>query len=160
MLTLIGTFLGGAFRLAPAVLQFFDKKNERLHEQAMLDKQLAIDTLRGAQAQRLEETKGENAATMGDIQAMIEAVKAQAVVTGVKWVDAINSTVRPFLTYWWAVTLYTAAMACEFYGLVWVSNQPAWSSMTQIFGPEEKAIAASMISFWFVDRAIRKMTGK
>lgn len=160
MLTLLGTLFGGLFRLAPEAIKFVDKKNERAHEISMFDLQLKADTLKGAQAQRLEEIKGENAATIGELQAMVEAVKAQGVATGVKWVDAISATVRPFLTYWWAVILYTASMAAEFYGLVVVSQQPMWSSMAQIFGPDEKAIAASMISFWFVDRAIRKMTGK
>ena len=36
---IFGSLLGGIFRLAPEVLKFFDKKNERQHELAMFDKQ-------------------------------------------------------------------------------------------------------------------------
>ena len=36
---IFGSLLGGIFRLAPEVLKYFDKKNERQHELAMFDKQ-------------------------------------------------------------------------------------------------------------------------
>jgi hypothetical protein len=160
MLTILGTLLGGLFRLAPELIKFLDRKEDRKHEQAMFDKNIAADTLRATANHKLEETRGANALNLSDMEALIEATKAQGRATGIPWVDAVTQTVRPFLTYWWAVVLYTAAMACEFYGLVWVSQQPAWSSMIQIFGPDEKAIAASMISFWFVDRVIMKARGR
>lgn len=160
MLTILSALLGGLLRMAPEIMKFLDKRNERAHELAMFDKQLEADKLKASAAQALEETRGANALQLGDLQALIEATKAQAQKTSIAWVDAVNSTVRPFLTYWWAVILYTVAMACEFYGLVWISHQPAWSSMLQIFGEPEKAIAASMISFWFVDRTIMHMRGR
>ena len=37
--TLLGGLLGGAFRLAPEVLKWFDRQGERGHELAMQDKQ-------------------------------------------------------------------------------------------------------------------------
>ena len=36
---LLGSIFGGLFRLAPEVLKFFDKKNEREHEMAMFSRQ-------------------------------------------------------------------------------------------------------------------------
>lgn len=36
---LLGSIFGGVFRLAPEVLKFFDKKNEREHELAMFGRQ-------------------------------------------------------------------------------------------------------------------------
>lgn len=157
MFTLIGTLLGGLFRLAPELMKWMDKKDERKHEREMFGLQLEADKLKYAASQQLEVTRGENAANLAEIQALITATKAQGQLTGIKWVDAVNQTVRPFLTYWWAVVLYTAALACEFYGLVWVAQQPSWQAMLLIFGEPEKAIVASMISFWFVDRALRHM---
>ena len=47
--TLLGGLLGGAFRLAPEVLKWFDRKGERGHELAMQDKALEFEKLRGAQ---------------------------------------------------------------------------------------------------------------
>ena len=36
--TLLGGLLGGAFRLAPEILKWFDRQGERGHELAMQDK--------------------------------------------------------------------------------------------------------------------------
>ncbi len=46
--TLLGGLLGGAFRLAPEVLKWLDRKGERSHELAMQDKALEFEKLRGA----------------------------------------------------------------------------------------------------------------
>ncbi len=47
--TLLGGLLGGAFRLAPEILKWLDRKGERGHELAMQDKALEFEKLRGAQ---------------------------------------------------------------------------------------------------------------
>ena len=46
---LLGGIFGGIFRLAPEVLKFFDKKNEREHELAMFSRQCELEQLRGQQ---------------------------------------------------------------------------------------------------------------
>lgn len=159
MLTILGTLLGGFFRLAPEFLKYFDKKNERAHEAAMFDKQLEADKARAAAAQALEETRGANALNLADIQAMIEATKAQAVQTGIKWVDAINALVRPALTFWWCIVLETAVLVCSYLALR-AAGKNSVESILAIWSPEREAIVASIISFWFVDRALRKMSGR
>ena len=47
--TLLGGLLGGAFRLAPEILKWLDRKGERGHELAMQDKALEFEKIRGAQ---------------------------------------------------------------------------------------------------------------
>ena len=42
--TLLGGLLGGAFRLAPEVLKWLDRKGERSHELAMQDKACLLYT--------------------------------------------------------------------------------------------------------------------
>ena len=44
---IFGSLLGGIFRLAPEVLKYFDKKNERQHELSMFDKQCELEKVRG-----------------------------------------------------------------------------------------------------------------
>ena len=44
---IFGSLLGGIFRLAPEVLKFFDKKNERQHEMAMFSRQCELEQIRG-----------------------------------------------------------------------------------------------------------------
>ena len=159
MLTILGTLLGGAFRIAPLLVQFFDKKNERDHEARMFDKQLEADKLKAAAAKDLAIVQGDNAATLADINAMIEATKAQGQKTGIKIVDGINALVRPTLTFWWCIVLESVALAAGYITLR-AHGIAAVDAITLMWGEPEKAIVASIISFWFVDRAIRHMTGK
>ena len=49
---ILGSLLGGVFRLIPEVLKSFDKKNERSHELSMFDKQCDVEKTRGAQKAR------------------------------------------------------------------------------------------------------------
>ena len=44
---LLGSIFGGIFRLAPEVLKFLDKKNERQHELSMFQLQTDLEKLRG-----------------------------------------------------------------------------------------------------------------
>ena len=46
---ILGSVLGGVFRLAPEVLKFLDRKNERLHELKMFEQQCQLEAQRGAQ---------------------------------------------------------------------------------------------------------------
>ena len=46
---IFGSLLGGIFRLAPEVLKFLDKKNERGHELEMFNRQCELEAQRGAQ---------------------------------------------------------------------------------------------------------------
>lgn len=78
MLTLIGTLLGGVFRLLPELFKFLDAKNDRAHELAMLDKQIEADKLKAQQAVDLTHAQTEGAATIEDIKALAVAVQAQA----------------------------------------------------------------------------------
>ncbi len=153
--TLLGTFLGGLFRFAPEVLKWFERKDERKHELEMFDRQLEADKLRGQLA--IEQTNA--AIGAAEVQAIIEATKAQSVQTGIKWVDAVNSLMRPLITFWWVIILYTAALAAQYVALL---NQGfgGLDAILKLWGADEKAIVASIISFWFVDRSLRKGFGK
>ncbi len=46
---LLGSIFGGLFRLAPEVLKWLDKKNERSHELLMFSRQCDLEAQRGAQ---------------------------------------------------------------------------------------------------------------
>lgn len=159
MLTLIGTALGIFSRFLPEILSWLDKRDERKHELAMLGAQMEADRLRGELA--LQQLQAQAEITLGtkEIEAIIAATRAQAVKTGVRWVDAINALMRPLITFWWVIVLYTAAMAVQFWGLIqYGMSTPA--ALLTVFSSDEKAIAASIISFWFVDRALRKKGGR
>jgi squalene cyclase len=153
--TLFGTLLGGVFRMAPEVLKWLDRKDERKHELAMLDKQIDADRLKLEAGQKLADTQAEERITLADLQAMIEATKAQAVQTGVRWVDALSSLMRPTITFWWVIVLYTGALVAQFLVLVQQGDSGV-QAILHLWGPDERAIVASIVAFWFVDRSLRK----
>lgn len=152
--TLLGTLLGGAFRLGPELIKVYERNKDRQHELQMFDRQLEAD--RRKAEDRLNELKEQNegALSLAEVQALIEASKVQGTQTGNAWIDGINSLMRPLITFHWVVVLYTVSLGAQFYILLQtVSVATAFNS---VWTTDEKAIAASIISFWFVDRSIRK----
>lgn len=156
--TLLGTVFGGVFRMAPEVLKWLDRKNERSHELAMFDKQIQADTLRAQANLRQAEVEAEGRIGVEEIRAIVSATQAQGKKTGIKWVDAINSLMRPTITFWWVIVMYSAALAAQFIVLR-EGGLNNVQSILYLWGPDEKAICASIISFWFVDRSLRKGGG-
>jgi hypothetical protein len=155
---LLGSVLGAATRLAPEVLKFFDRNADRKHEAAMFDKQLVADKQRADL--NIRQIEAQDAATMNakDFEALIAATTAQAAPTGIKWVDALTASVRPVLTYWHCIVLWTGAKIAAVV-LLAQAKQPVIVLVAGLWGPGEEAIAASMISYWFVDRTLRKGGG-
>lgn len=156
--TILGGALGGILRLAPEVLKWMDRNNERQHELAMFDKQLEADRLRSEQHLAEIQAQGQVTLDAGGLSALTEAIRGQGQMTGVPWIDGLNQSVRPFLTYWWVVVLSTAALAAQFI-LLLQGGTPPVEAIIQLWGPEEKTIVAGMINFWFLDRVIRKQQG-
>lgn len=151
MEAILATVFGGVLRLAPDILKWFDRKDDRKHEIAMFNLQIKSDSLRAS----TEVQKAESQLQMADIQALMEVSKIQGQQTGVKWVDAINAIMRPLITFWWAIVLYTVALACGYISLLH-SGVSGIDAILQLWGDQEKAIAASCISFWLVDRVVVK----
>lgn len=153
--TLLGTLFGGLFRMAPEVLKWLDRKDERRHELAMFDKNLEADKLKADSAKQLAEIEAAKGLGLAEIQALIEGAKAQAVQTGIRWVDGLNSLVRPVLTFYWCIVLYTGALVSQYVALVG-EGKTNTEAVLSIFGPQEKAIVASMMAYWFLDRTLRR----
>lgn len=153
--TLIGTVIGGLFRIAPEILKLLDTRNERHHELTMLAAQVQADSLKAEQnAQHLDTGIG-----AAEIQAVIEATQLQAQRTGFKFVDAFNALIRPLLALQWLILLWPALIAATFILAIQTGADPMLA-LQGAFGNEEKAMASSIASFWMVDRALRKMSGR
>jgi hypothetical protein len=93
--TLLGGLLGGAFRLAPEILKWLDRKGERGHELAMQDKALEFEKLRGAQRMSEIGAGADAAWNVGAIETLREAVRTQGEKTGVRWADALSMQRSP-----------------------------------------------------------------
>jgi hypothetical protein len=159
MLALLSMLGGGLFRLIPFVVDFFKQRQDAEHEYRMTQLQLQIDQARASQQIDIAHAQAEIASNAGEMAAWAEAIKGEATRTGIGWVDAISATVRPVLTYWWCLVLYTTAKGF----LVWAAikaNAPPAAFAAILVTEFDTAVIGSIFSFWFVDRALRKMQGR
>ncbi len=153
--TLLGGLLGGAFRLAPEILKWFDRQGERSHELAMQDKALEFEKLRGAQRMAEIGASADAAWNSGAIEALKAAVVSQGHLSGIKWVDGLSSSVRPVITYWF-MALYCAAKTAAFAAAV--SAGADWrTGVLHAWTEADQALWAGVLNFWFLGRVFDRV---
>jgi hypothetical protein len=153
--TLLGGLLGGLFRLAPEILKWIDRASERSHELSMQDKALEFEKLRGAQ--RMEEIRASSEAawSTGALEAMKEAVAGQGRPSGVKWADALSTSVRPVITYWF-MALYCAAKTAAF--MAALTAGAGWGpAILHAWTEADQALWAGVLNFWFLGRVFDRI---
>lgn len=153
---IVGSLLGGIFRLVPETFKFLDKKNEREHELAMFDKQCELEKVRGSQ--KLAEIGAQREATVdsGVMDAFNAAINQQAemVKSAGGWVASLSASVRPVMTYY-LLLLYgvfkTATMA-----LSYANGQPIPELLKSAWTVDDMALLSGVINFWILDRTLAK----
>ena len=153
---LLGGIFGGIFRLAPEVLKWMDKKNERQHELAMFQRQCELEAQRGAQKLAEIGAQREAAIDVGVMDAFQAAINQQAemVKAAGGWVASLSASVRPVVTYW-ILLLWSSAHAVFMWN-AWTSGIPAAEVFKQIMSPDFAALLAGTINYWFLDRTLSK----
>ena len=149
---LLGGVFGGIFRLAPEVLKFMDKKDERKHELSMFTLQTDLEKVKGQF--RMEEKYVDYSTEQ--LKTLQEAFKEQATTAKeAGWfVSAVSALVRPGLT--WAIFGIYAAVKVASLSLA-IGTGAAWQDVViKAWGPEDFAMLNMVISFWFVGRSIEK----
>lgn len=165
---LISMFGGGLMRMLPEVFHLFTKRTDNAHELAMLEKQFQLETTRNAQKYTHETTRdaGRAAAVQADnihaetlamIDAQREALSAQVQKIGIKWVDALNFSVRPVTTYFF-LSLYglvkLSALVSALLGAAdWLGRLAA---VRGCWDANDLEILAGILAFWFVGRVFDK----
>lgn len=151
LLSLLG---GGVLRLFPSVLDFFSKKRDLEHELKLLDRQMDLEKLRW-QFKSEEIRLVSEAATEASWAAALPKAQEQ-ITTGIRWVDAINASVRPVLTYWWCLGLYSAYKFITV--VVAIEGGAGLLETAGVLVTEfDRSVIGSIIGFWFLDRALRKL---
>lgn len=152
MEALLGGVFGGLLRLAPEALKFFDQKNERKHELAMLEAEMRFAQVKGEIAMRQTEAQ----MTMAEVDAIGEAFKEQSQTARAagKVVAAISALVRPFVTYLF-VLAYAAVKVAAF--LIALEQNGDWKAvLTSMWGVDDMAVLNMILSFWFVGRVYER----
>lgn len=129
---LVGYLLGGAFRLAPELLRWYDRQAERGYHLALLDK-----------PQR-------------DVPELRPQSRQPRTIYHAR-VEALSSVMRPLITFWWVVVLYTAALVAQYIALL-AAGAEQLEAILKLWGPDEKAIVAGIVNYWFMDRSLQKDT--
>jgi len=153
---LLGSIFGGLFRLAPEVLKFFDKANERKHELKMFEQQCQLEQMRGAQ--KLQEIGAQHAmavdagvldALKGAIDQQTEMVKAAG-----GWVASLSASVRPVVTYW--IVLLWSFIHIWFAWSAWIQGMPPEVVFKTAMSPDFAALVAGILNYYFLNRTLEK----
>lgn len=149
---LLGSIFGGLFRLAPEVLKWLDRKDERSHELKMFSLQTDLEKMRGEY--RMEEKYIDF--SKANVDAIGQAFKQQAEADkkAYKWVASISALVRPGIT-WLLFGLYTAVKIVTIMYAV-NSGLPAIQVMQETWTADDFSMLMMILTFWFLGRSIEK----
>jgi len=153
---IFGSLLGGIFRLAPEVLKFLDKKNERGHELEMFNRQCELEAQRGQQ--KMAEIGAQHEATFdaGVMNAFNAAIESQTemVKAAGGFAASLSASVRPVVTYWilfiWSgVHLWMAYSA-------WHTGAEPTEVFKLMMSADFSALVSGTLNYWFLDRTLAK----
>ena len=149
---LLGSIFGGLFRLAPEILKYLDKKNERQHELNMFQLQTDLEKVKGQF--RVEEKYVDYSVQQLDtIKAAFEE-QAQTAQEAGKMVAAVSALVRPGIT--WALFFMYAAVKAATLVLAFQTEAPWHEVILKCWDEDDFALFMMCISFFFVGRSIEK----
>ena len=153
---ILGYVFGGIFRMAPEVLKFFDKKNERQHELLMFSRQCELETLRGQQKLAEIGAQREAAIDVGVMDAFQSAIEQQATMVKAAggWAASLSASVRPVVTYW--VLFVWSFIHVWFAWNAWLAGALPIEVFKTMMTPDFSALLAGTINFWFLDRTLAK----
>lgn len=154
ILSLLSMLGGGLLRLLPELFAFLNKKTDNDHELAMMDKQMELEKLRGANQMAVTEVQTNAEQMVHLLDAQAEALKAQMQITGIKIVDALNFLVRPIATYY-VLAMYGLAKLAKFM-LMWQAGTGTWQAIDTLYTVDDLAILSGILGFWFVGRVFDK----
>jgi hypothetical protein len=153
---IFGSLLGGIFRLAPEVLKFFDKKNERQHELLMFQRQCDLEQIRGQQKLAEIGAARDAAIDVGVMDAFNAAINQQAEMAKAAggWAAALSASVRPVVTYW--VILLWSFVHLWFAWNAWLSGAEPREVFNTMMTADFMALVSGTINYWFLDRTLKQ----
>ena len=153
---LLGSIFGGIFRMAPEILKYFDKANERRHELSMFQFQCDLEAQRGQQNLAEIGAQREAAIDVGVMDAFNNAITQQAemVKAAGGWVASLSASVRPMVTYW--VLFVWSFIHVWFAYNAWLNGAPAIEVFKTMMTPDFSALLSGTINYWFLDRTLKQ----
>lgn len=166
-MTLIGAFGGGALRLIPEFVSAWASRQQkdnavRLAEVELERTHLELESRLDIARLGVEniEAEGRAALDRAQAEALVLDHQAKAHLSGVKWADALNLSVRPVTTYLMLV-LYIAFKAIVIRDAVLQAESTATAAtvtslVSIVWNEDDAAIFAGVITFWFADSVLTR----
>jgi hypothetical protein len=153
---ILGSIFGGIFRMAPEILKWLDKKDERQHELALFSRQCDLEQMRGQMKLAEIGAQREAAVDVGVMDAFNNAITQQAemVKAAGGWVASLSASVRPLVTYW--VLFVWSFIHVWFAWNAWLAGAPAVEVFKTMMTPDFSALLSGTINYWFLDRTLSK----
>lgn len=148
--SLFGGLLGGLFRLAPELLKFFDRANERKHEVQLLELQIQHSKNQADHQVKVAEYDLQSK----EIDAMAVAIEEQGKTARMagKTIAAISALVRPAVTYAFVIAYFLVKVAS--FGLA-MDQDGNWKEvLVSIWNKDDMAMLSLILTFWFVGRVM------
>jgi hypothetical protein len=152
--TILATIVGLLGSIVPDVFKQFQDRRDKAHELALA--QLQVEQQKQGHVQRLEEIN-----TQADVAEMMSLADRLPKRSGVRWIDGMNGMVRPVVAFWF-MALYTFSKVGLFVSMIQSDPALPWlmKDWTQaavlLWGAEDQAIFAAIISFYFGSRAMQR----
>ncbi|MEY3197355.1 MAG: hypothetical protein RLZZ59_726 [Pseudomonadota bacterium] len=145
MVTLLASIAGFITSLIPEVLRFFKDRLDKQHELQIMEKQIRFSKNPGMRSpEEIYMTRD-----------MIEQISLYSTYkTGINWVDALNGTVRPVLAYSFFL-MYAAIKIIQYSYITRTTLLVEYIDV--IWSVDDQAIFASIVSFYFGQRAFSKI---
>lgn len=150
MIALLGSLLGFLTSIVPDLFKIQKENADRVQELAIL--KLQMEAQAQGHTERLEEINAS-----ADISEMQEIYKTYN--SGIHWVDALNATVRPILTYAFFI-LYATTKIALFYSAMTLPWATPAQAIVGLWTEEDIGIFSGIVSFYFGTRAMQKLRDK
>jgi hypothetical protein len=148
MLSLLGSLLGFGTSFLPKVMEFFQDKQDKKHELAVMEVQIR-------QQKELADQKLEAINVDANIRE-IEALQKSMQPTGIGWIDGYRASVRPTITY--AFFLLFIFVEISAYLSLTAAGISSLDAAELIFSEDIRALFSAVLSFWFGGRAIARLS--
>jgi hypothetical protein len=132
--------------MIPEVLKFMDRNNERGHELQMQAASLEADKAKYSAQLGMAELQAQSAEYTTAVGALQDALKGQFQITGNKWIDGMNMSVRPVITYAF-FSLYAGVKLELLYN---------GTTLAQAWSETDMGLFSGILGFYFMGRIFDK----
>jgi hypothetical protein len=157
MLSTFLSFLAGGL---PKMLQFFQDRQDKSHELAILrlqkERELELAAKGFASQEKIEEIRTEQVLAETQAQERVALYKHDTEIGkgASQWIINLRASVRPVVTYIFVLELVVLNATGVWYA--YSTGIPFAVAMDNVFGEDEMLILSSIIAFWFGTQAFKK----